>query len=229
MRRVAEEFMLMQVGICLFHQAEDGVGYVARPLNFYVFPSEVCTKKNAPPTQLTGHHTAATASATAVAWQPMPTNSRCATMRGGAATAPRREGEPRLEGVRELLRGVRASVCSSRRPLPGACLPPQGSQRRMVMSTSTAYFHVSNSMDFNRWIGQGVPFVDAACYSSMLSKLEEEVPFLVNPFFQTSWRRRGLLSCGAVAHHARGRLPDRSGGSSAGGVSARRLPPLRAA
>ena len=55
------------------------------------------------------------------------------------------------------------------------------------MSTSTAYFHVSNSMDFNRWIGQGVPYIDAACYSSMLSKLDEEVPFFrvpcfVNPF-----------------------------------------------
>lgn len=41
MRKVAGEYMLMQVGISLFHEDEDGGGYVARPLNFYIFPGEV--------------------------------------------------------------------------------------------------------------------------------------------------------------------------------------------
>ena len=38
MRRVANEFNLMQVGVSLFHRDTDG-NLVARPYNFYVFPS----------------------------------------------------------------------------------------------------------------------------------------------------------------------------------------------
>jgi len=38
MVRVASEFTLMQVGLCLFHEVPGG-GLLARPFNFYVMPS----------------------------------------------------------------------------------------------------------------------------------------------------------------------------------------------
>mmetsp|Transcript_27351 Transcript_27351/g.64259 ORF Transcript_27351/g.64259 Transcript_27351/m.64259 type:complete len:553 (+) Transcript_27351:119-1777(+) len=38
MRNVASRYSIIQFGICLFHETENGSGYVARPYNFYLFP-----------------------------------------------------------------------------------------------------------------------------------------------------------------------------------------------
>ena len=84
----------MQVGICLFHEQEDG-SLLSRPFNFYVFP--------------------------------------------GAA-----------------------------------------SRRRIVMDASTAHFHRSNNMDFNKWVLQGVPFLSRAEYDAeaeaLLAEPQEPTP-----------------------------------------------------
>ena len=108
MCRVAEEFMLMQVGICLFHATDDG-GYVARPFNVYVFPAE-------------------------------------------------------------------------------------SSPRRMVMSTSTAHFHVSNKMDFNRWICEGVPFLDAGRHKVMRDKIQADADVRDQPAAAADDGRKPLVA-----------------------------------
>lgn len=38
MRNVASRYSIIQFGVCLFHEREDGGGYFARPFNFYLFP-----------------------------------------------------------------------------------------------------------------------------------------------------------------------------------------------
>mmetsp|Transcript_102272 Transcript_102272/g.305372 ORF Transcript_102272/g.305372 Transcript_102272/m.305372 type:complete len:555 (-) Transcript_102272:70-1734(-) len=38
MRNVASRYSIIQFGICLFHEEENGSGYLARPYNFYLFP-----------------------------------------------------------------------------------------------------------------------------------------------------------------------------------------------
>mmetsp|Transcript_49885 Transcript_49885/g.154111 ORF Transcript_49885/g.154111 Transcript_49885/m.154111 type:complete len:118 (-) Transcript_49885:4-357(-) len=38
MRNVASRYHIIQFGLCLFHETEDGNGYIARPYNFFLFP-----------------------------------------------------------------------------------------------------------------------------------------------------------------------------------------------
>ena len=42
------------------------------------------------------------------------------------------------------------------------------------MDASTAHFHRSNHMDFNKWINQGVPYLSAAEYDAEAEALLAE-------------------------------------------------------
>ena len=92
MRRVTQEFNLMQVGICLYHRhSEEGeaAGLVARPYNFFVLPDA---------------------------------KSSCGKLR---------------------------------------------------MHISTAEFHNSNGMDYNKWLRKGVPFLSQAELDAQIGAIED--------------------------------------------------------
>ena len=99
MKRVTEEFNLMQVGICLYHREVDGDDsrLIARPYNFYVIPDAKSTRA------------------------------------------------------------------------------------RLTMHVSTAEFHKTNGMDFNKWLCEGVPFLSHAELSSEMAALDETLAEQAKP------------------------------------------------
>ena len=60
------------------------------------------------------------------------------------------------------------------RPFNFYVFPGASSRRRIVMDASTAHFHRSNHMDFNKWVLQGVPYLSAAEYDAEAEALLAE-------------------------------------------------------
>ena len=67
------------------------------------------------------------------------------------------------------------------------------SNSRVVMYTSTAQFHRENKMDFNKWINQGIPYLDLATFELQAAQVGAGLGRLAPDL-------------GAIAHHRSGPL-----------------------